>query len=92
MGIGRAGFYTHDWVDRVMFRARYVEGRHSATCIHPELPPLKVGGTVRFSVTDGRGRSTPRLLPVFFGLDRFGPWKTVRVGDRPADSLVGSVV
>jgi hypothetical protein len=46
MGIGRAGFYTHDWVERLMFRARYVEGRHSATRIHPELPPLTVGDTV----------------------------------------------
>lgn len=46
MGIGRAGFYTHDWVERLMFRARYVDGRHSATRIHPELAPLKVGGSV----------------------------------------------
>jgi len=46
MGIGRAGFYTHDWVERLMSRARYIEGRHSATRIHPELPPLKVGDTV----------------------------------------------
>jgi hypothetical protein len=37
MGIGRAGFDTHDWVERLMFRARYVEGRHSATRIHPQL-------------------------------------------------------
>jgi hypothetical protein len=46
MGIGRAGFYTHDWVERLMFRARYVEGRHSATRIHPQLPPLNIGDTV----------------------------------------------
>jgi hypothetical protein len=46
MGIGRAGFYTHDWVERLMFRARYVEGKHSATRIHPEVPPLRVGDTV----------------------------------------------
>jgi hypothetical protein len=46
MGIGRAGFYTHDWVERLMFHARYVEGRHSATRIHPELPPLTVGDPV----------------------------------------------
>jgi hypothetical protein len=44
--IGRAGFYTHDWLERLMFRARYVEGWHSATRIHPELPPLNEGGTV----------------------------------------------
>jgi hypothetical protein len=29
-----------------MFRARYVEGRQSATRIHPELPPLRVGDAV----------------------------------------------
>ncbi len=46
MGIGRAGFYTHDWVERLLFHARYVDGRHSATRIHPELPPLRAGGTV----------------------------------------------
>ena len=46
MGIGRAGFYSHDWVERLMFHARYAEGRHSATRIHPELPPLQAGGTV----------------------------------------------
>ena len=46
MGIGRAGFYTHDWVERVIFRARYIDGRHSANRIHPELPPLSVGDTV----------------------------------------------
>ena len=46
MGIGRAGFYTHDWVERLMFRARYVEGRRSATTIHPELQELSVGDSV----------------------------------------------
>jgi hypothetical protein len=46
MGIGRAGFYSHDWVERLIGRARYVEGRHSATRIHPEIAPLKVGDTV----------------------------------------------
>jgi hypothetical protein len=46
MGIGRAGFYTHDWVERLIFHAKYVEGKHSAIRIHPEIPPLQVGGTV----------------------------------------------
>ena len=46
MGIGRAGFYTHDWVERLLFHARYVDGRHSAIRIHPELPPLKPGDSV----------------------------------------------
>jgi hypothetical protein len=30
----RAGFYSHDWVERLLGGARYVEGRHSATRIH----------------------------------------------------------
>lgn len=48
MGIGRAGFYTHDWVERLLVRARYVEGRHSATRIHPELQRLDVGDVVPY--------------------------------------------
>lgn len=47
MGIERAGFYSHDWVERLLFRARYVEG-HSATRIHPELQDLKVGDPVPY--------------------------------------------
>lgn len=46
MGIHRAGFYTHDWVERLLFRARYAEGRHSATRIHPEFQGLKVGDQI----------------------------------------------
>jgi hypothetical protein len=48
MGIYRAGFYTHDQVERLMFRARYVDGKHSATRIHPELQDLKVGDLVPY--------------------------------------------
>lgn len=48
MGIYRAGFYTHDQVERLLFRARYVEGKHSATRIHPELQNLKVGDLVPY--------------------------------------------
>jgi hypothetical protein len=46
MGIRRAGFYTHDRMERLLFRARYVEGRHSATRIHPELQDLKPGDRI----------------------------------------------
>jgi hypothetical protein len=46
MGIGRAGFYTHDRVERLMFRARYADEKHSATRIHPELQDLKIGDLV----------------------------------------------
>ncbi|MGX5716363.1 hypothetical protein [Arthrobacter sp. MAHUQ-56] len=48
MGIYRAGFYTHDLVERALFRARYVEGKHSATRIHPELQDLEVGDKVPY--------------------------------------------
>jgi hypothetical protein len=54
MGIGRAGFYSHDWVER-LFGARYVEGKHSATRIHPELQDLKVGDIVPY----GAGNFVP---------------------------------
>ncbi len=46
MGIRRAGFYTHDWLERTLFRARYIEGRHSATRIHPELQDLRPGDRI----------------------------------------------
>lgn len=48
MGIYRAGFYTHDLVERALFHARYVEDKHSATRIHPELQDLKVGDKVPY--------------------------------------------
>jgi hypothetical protein len=47
-GMERAGFYSHDWVERLLARARYVEGRHSATRIHPELQDLEVGDLVPY--------------------------------------------
>jgi hypothetical protein len=47
MGIDRAGFYSHDWVERLL-GARCVEGRNSATRIHPELQYLKVGDLVPY--------------------------------------------
>lgn len=61
MGIYRAGFYTHDRVERLLFHARYVEGKHSATRIHPELQDLEVGDLVPY----GAGVYSPvsRLEP-----------------------------
>jgi hypothetical protein len=59
LGIGRAGFYTHDRVERLMFRARYTEGKHSATRIHPELQDLKVGDLVPY----GAGAAVHELEP-----------------------------
>lgn len=48
MGIHRGGFYTHDRIERLLFHARYVEGKHSATRIHPELQNLQVGDVVPY--------------------------------------------
>jgi hypothetical protein len=55
MGIERAGFYTHDWFERLLFHARYVEGRHSATRIHPEPQELEVGDLIPYAATAASG-------------------------------------
>jgi hypothetical protein len=47
MGSGRAGFYTHEWVERLL-GITYAEG-HSATRIHPEFQELHVGDRVPYS-------------------------------------------
>lgn len=46
MGMGRAGFYTHEWVERPL-GGHYAEG-HSAKRIHPEFQDLKVGDVVDY--------------------------------------------
>jgi hypothetical protein len=48
MGIERAGFDSHDWVERLIVHARYAEGRQSAMRIHPELQGLRVGDLVPY--------------------------------------------
>jgi hypothetical protein len=47
IGCGRAGFYSHDWVER-LFGMTYAEG-HSATRIHPEFQGLRVGDRIGYS-------------------------------------------
>jgi hypothetical protein len=47
MGSGRAGFYTHEWVERLLF-VTYADGR-SSTRIHPEWQDPKVGDQVPYS-------------------------------------------
>ena len=49
MGFERAGFYTHEWVERLLADPRYVEG-HNATRIHPELQDLKAGDLIPYGV------------------------------------------
>ena len=47
MGSGRAGFYTHEWVERLL-SITYADG-HSSTRIHPEWQELRVGDGVPYS-------------------------------------------
>jgi hypothetical protein len=46
MGHDRAGFYSHDWVERLL-GIRYADGQ-SSTRIHPEFQDLRVGDTVPY--------------------------------------------
>lgn len=47
MGSGRAGFYTHEWVERLLF-ITYADG-HASTRVHPEWQDLRVGDHVPYS-------------------------------------------
>jgi hypothetical protein len=63
MGSGRAGFYTHEWVERLLF-ITYADG-HSATRIHPEWQQLQVRDRVpysRFNTVEVRMVDRPRCL------------------------------
>lgn len=48
IGDRRAGFYSYDWVERFLFpgTVHRVEGRRSATHIHPELQDLHIGDAI----------------------------------------------
>ncbi len=48
MGYGRAGWYSHDWIEWLMAAGKYLEG-HSAKRIHPELQHLATGDPIPFS-------------------------------------------
>ena len=63
MGSGQAGFYTHEWVERLLFIS-YAEG-HSANRIHPEWQELRVGDRVpysRFNTCEVTMLNRPRVL------------------------------
>lgn len=47
MGSGRAGFYTHEWVERLL-GVTYAES-HSSNRIHPEWQALQAGDRVAYS-------------------------------------------
>jgi hypothetical protein len=48
IGDRRAGFYSHDWIERFVFpgTVHYVERTRSATRIHPELQDVHVGDRI----------------------------------------------
>lgn len=46
IGDCRAGFYSYDWFERATRTVHYVDGKHSATRIHPELQDVKVGDRI----------------------------------------------
>lgn len=63
IGSGRAGFYTHEWVERLL-GITYADG-HSADRIHPELQDLRLGDRVpysRFNAIPVVAFDPPRLL------------------------------
>ncbi len=46
IGDRRAGFYSYDRLERATGTVHYVEGRHSAERIHPELQDVRVGDRI----------------------------------------------
>ena len=80
MGSGRAGFYTHEWVERLLF-ITYADG-HSATRIHPEWQRLAAGDRVpysRFNTCEVTMIDRPRVLVA-------GEWLVL----QPIDSGTGT--
>jgi hypothetical protein len=66
MGVGRAGMYSYDWIDRIIGSGDAVDG-HSATVIHPELQQRSVGDLMVFHPPSGLAYtvakvSAPRLI------------------------------
>ena len=61
IGDRRGGFYSYDWVERATGTVHYVEGKHSATRIHPELQDVRVGDRV---ATASIGTSFQLVAPV----------------------------
>lgn len=66
MGVGRAGMYSYDWIDRIVGSGDAVDG-HSATRIHPELQDRNVGDQMVFHPPTGLAYtvamvSAPRVI------------------------------
>ncbi len=70
IGDRRGGFYSYDWVERLMLGGHYLEG-HSATRIHPELQHLAVGDFIAL------GGTLAANLPV----TAVEPGRLLRLGD-----------
>lgn len=66
MGVGRAGMYSYDWIDRIIGSGDAVDG-HSAMRIHPELQERQVGDQMVFHPPSGLAYtvamvSAPRVI------------------------------
>jgi hypothetical protein len=66
MGVGRAGMYSYDLIDRLVGSGDAVDG-HSATRIHPELQERQVGDQMVFHPPSGLAYTValvnaPRLI------------------------------
>jgi hypothetical protein len=46
IGDHRAGYYSYDWIERLSHTVHYVDGRRSATRIHPELQNVQIGDRI----------------------------------------------
>ncbi len=95
VGYGRAGWYNHDWINRLLGAADYYEGHRSASRILPQFQDLKVGDTVYVGKGFGwavRALEPERLL-VFLARVDFATGKTFSLTDpRPAKYLNSSQV
>ncbi|MDI6870792.1 MAG: hypothetical protein QME79_05415 [Bacillota bacterium] len=61
VGYGRAGWYNHDWINRLLGVADYYEGHRSSSRILPQFQDLKVGDLV--PMAKGFGWTVQALEP-----------------------------
>jgi hypothetical protein len=95
VGYGRAGWYNHDWINRLLGAANYYEGHRSANRILPQFQDLKAGDTVYMGEGFGWEVRTlePQRLLVFLARMDFVTGKPFALSDpRPAKYLNSSQV
>jgi len=93
IGYGRAGWYSHDWLHRLMGIAGCVDSdRHSARRIIPELQDLKVGDLVEIAPGMGYevvGLEPERALILHSRVDT-GSWKSLSGSDPLPEKYLDS--